>query len=142
MDQVVNQAAKMRLMSGGEIKVPMVLRAPVGATTRGAQHSQSPEAWFMHTPGLKVVVPSTPYDAKGLLKTAIRDDNPVVFFEHKYLYGTKSPGGKAKTAVDEIAETFTPATLDEYTIPFGKAEVRRIGKKEREEKSKKLFNKE
>ena len=106
MDQVCNQAAKMRFMMGGQVKVPLVIRAPVGATGRAAQHSQSLEAWFMHTPGLKVVFPSTPYDAKGLLKSAIRDDNPVMFFEHKLLYGGSSPGGKAKTAVDGLGEAF------------------------------------
>lgn len=128
MDQVVNQAAKMRLISGGQAKVPLVIRAPLGSTNRGAQHGQSVEAWFMHTPGLKVVVPSTPYDAKGLLLTAIRDDNPVMFFEHKYLYGSKSPGGKASTAGEEIVEGFTPAPREEYTIPFGKADVKKEGR--------------
>ncbi len=89
MDQVVNQAAKMHYMSNGQVRVPMVLRLPVGASQRGAQHGQSSEAWFMHTPGLKVVCPATPYDAKGLLLAAIRDDNPVIFLEHKLLYGGK-----------------------------------------------------
>lgn len=128
MDQVCNQAAKIRLMMGGQVKVPLVIRAPIGATGRAAQHSQSLEAWFMHTPGLKVVMPSTPYDAKGLLKTAIRDDNPVMFFEHKMLYGAASPGGKAKTAVDELDETFKPAPAEEYYIPFGVADIKRQGK--------------
>lgn len=128
MDQVCNQAAKMRLMMGGQVKVPLVIRAPIGATGRAAQHSQSLEAWFMHTPGLKVVLPSTPYDAKGLLKTAIRDDNPVMFFEHKMLYGAASPGGKAKTAVDDLDESFKPAPEEEYYIPFGVADVKRQGK--------------
>ena len=127
MDQICNQAAKIRFMMGGQVMVPMVMRAPVGATGRAAQHSQSLEAWFMHTPGLKVVMPSTPYDAKGLLKTAIRDDNPVVFLEHKLLYGSASPGGKAKTAVGKLGEDFKPAPEEEYTIPFGVAEVRRSG---------------
>src|SRR5579871_4108635 len=76
MDQVVNQAAKMHYMSNGTVRVPMVLRLPVGASLRGAQHGQCPEAWFLHTPGLKVLCPSNPYDAKGLLLAAIRDDNP------------------------------------------------------------------
>lgn len=128
MDQVCNQAAKLRFMLGGQVSVPVVIRAPVGATGRAAQHSQSLEAWFMHTPGLKVVFPSTPYDAKGLLKTAIRDNNPVVFFEHKMLYGGVSPGGKAKTAVDGLDEVFKPAPDIEYTIPFGVADVKRPGK--------------
>ncbi len=127
MDQICNQAAKIRLMMGGQVKVPMVIRAPMGATGRAAQHSQSLEAWFMHTPGLKVVMPSTPYDAKGLLKTAIADDNPVIFLEHKMLYGAASPGGKAKTAVDDLDETFKPAPEEEYTIPFGIADIKRVG---------------
>jgi pyruvate dehydrogenase E1 component beta subunit len=94
MDQVVNQAAKMRYMSGGQVKVPMVVRVPTGATRRGAQHGQSPDAFFTHVPGLKVAAPCTPYDAKGLLKSAIRDDNPVMFLEHKLLYGISRPGYK------------------------------------------------
>jgi pyruvate dehydrogenase E1 component beta subunit len=127
MDQLCNQAAKIRFMLGGQVTVPMVIRAPYGATGRAAQHSQSLEAWFVHTPGLKVVMPSTPYDAKGLLKTAIRDDDPVVFLEHKLLYGATSPGGKAKSAIDELDEVFTPAPDEEYTIPFGAADVKRSG---------------
>jgi len=127
MDQICNQAAKIRLMMGGQVKVPLVIRAPIGATGRAAQHSQCLEAWFMHTPGLKVVMPSTPYDAKGLLKTAIRDDNPVIFLEHKMLYGATSPGGKAKTAVDDLDEVFKPAPEEEYYIPFGIADIKRSG---------------
>jgi len=111
MDQMVNQAAKVHYMSGGKWKVPMVLRTTLGASRRSAaQHSQSLHAWFSHVPGLKVVMPSTPYDAKGLLKTAIRDENPVVFFEDKMMYKLKGP---------------VPA--DDYTIPFGVAGVRREG---------------
>jgi pyruvate dehydrogenase E1 component beta subunit len=111
MDQMVNQAAKVHYMSGGKWKVPMVMRATLGATRRSAaQHSQSLHAWFCHIPGLKVVLPSTPYDAKGLLKTAIRDDNPVVFFEDKMMYKLKGP---------------VPA--EEYTIPFGVADIKRVG---------------
>ncbi len=128
MDQVVNQAAKIRFMMGGQVSVPLVIRAPVGATGRAAQHSQSLEAWFMHAPGLKVVFPSTPYDAKGLLKSAIRDDNPVMFFEHKLLYGGSSPGGKAKTAVDGLGPAFRPAPATEYLVPLGVAEVKRPGR--------------
>ena len=128
MDQVCNQAAKMRFMMGGQVTVPLVIRAPVGATGRAAQHSQSLEAWFMHAPGLKVAFPSTPYDAKGLLKSAIRDDNPVMFFEHKLLYGGSSPGGKAKTAVDGLGEAFRPAPAGEYVVPFGVADVKRPGR--------------
>jgi pyruvate dehydrogenase E1 component beta subunit len=122
MDQVANQAAKMRYMSGGRIPVPLVLRAPVGATTRGAQHGQSLEAFFMHVPGLKVACPSNAYDAKGLLKTAIRDPNPVLFFEHKLLYGSK---GSRKEAGGLQIATVVPE--EEYLIPFGKAHVVRSG---------------
>jgi acetoin:2,6-dichlorophenolindophenol oxidoreductase subunit beta len=111
MDQLVNQAAKIHYMSGGKLKVPMVLRTTLGATRRSAaQHSQSLHAWVSHVPGLKVVVPSTPYDAKGLLKSAIRDDNPVVFFEDKMMYQLKGP---------------VPA--EEYTIPLGVADIKRAG---------------
>jgi acetoin:2,6-dichlorophenolindophenol oxidoreductase subunit beta len=127
MDQICNQAAKLRFMMGGQVKIPLVFRAPMGATGRAAQHSQCLEAWFMHTPGLKVVLPSTPYDAKGLFKTAIRDDNPVIILEHKLLYGAKSPGGKAQTAVDDLGDVFKPAPEEEYTIPFGVADIKRAG---------------
>ena len=128
MDQICNQAAKIRLMMGGQVKVPLVIRAPYGATGRAAQHSQSLEAWFMHTPGLKIIMPSTPYDAKGLLKSAIRDDNPVLCFEHKLLYGATSPGGKAKTVVDDLDESsFTPAPEEEYLVALGEAKVVRPG---------------
>lgn len=89
MDEMVNQAAKMRYMSGGKLSVPMVMRAPVGTTNRGAQHGQCPESFFVHVPGLKVVCVSDAYNAKGLLKSAVRDDNPVLIFEHKLLYGSK-----------------------------------------------------
>lgn len=128
MDQICNQAAKIRLMMGGQVSVPVVFRAPYGATGRAAQHSQSLEAWFAHVPGLKVVMPSTPYDAKGLLKTAIRDDNPVIFLEHKLLYGASSPGGKAKTAVDDLDATFRPAPDEPYYLPFGVADIKREGR--------------
>ncbi|HQK94032.1 MAG TPA: alpha-ketoacid dehydrogenase subunit beta [Armatimonadota bacterium] len=122
MDQLVNQAAKMRYMSGGKLTVPMVMRAPCGATTRAAQHGQSPESFFIHVPGLKVACPSTAYDAKGLLKTAIRDDNPVLFFEHKLLYGSK--GMRAEVgALSPVGEV----PIEDYTIPFGQAVVRREG---------------
>jgi len=111
MDQMVNQAAKIHYMSGGKLKAPMVIRTTLGATRRSAaQHSQSLHAWFSHVPGLKVALPATPYDAKGLLKTAIRDDNPVVFFEDKLMYQKKGP---------------VPA--EEYTLPFGVADVKREG---------------
>lgn len=112
LDQLANQAAKMRYMFGGKTSVPMVLRTEGGAgRSLGAHHSQSLEAWLLHVPGLKVVMPATPYDAKGLLKSAIRDDNPVVFIEHKMLYGTKG----------EVPE-------EPYIIPLGKAEVKRPGR--------------
>ena len=112
MDQLVNQAAKLRFMFGGKAKVPLVLRTPAGSGTgAAAHHSQSFEAWFIHVPGLKVVMPSTPYDVKGLLLASIRDDNPVVFVEHKLLYKTRGP----------VPE-------EEYTIPLGVADVKRPGK--------------
>src|SRR5438094_5787760 len=123
MDQLANQAAKMRYMSGGKVTVPMVFRAPVGATTRGAQHGQSLEAFYMHVPGLKVACPSNPYDGKGLLKTAIRDDNPVIFFEHKLLYGSK---GARKEAGGVEALAVVPE--EEYLIPFGQAKIARPGR--------------
>jgi pyruvate dehydrogenase E1 component beta subunit len=112
MEQLVNQAAKMRFMFGGTIEVPFVLRTPAGSGTgAAAQHSQSLENWFVHVPGLKVVMPSTPYDVKGLLLSSIRDDNPVIFVEHKLLYKTKGP----------VPE-------EPYTIPLGIAEVKREGR--------------
>jgi len=112
MDQVVNQAAKVHYMSGGTWKVPLVVRTTMGASRRSAaQHSQSLQAWPSHVPGLKVVLPSTPYDAKGLMKTAIRDDNPVVIFEDKMMYRLKGP-----------------VPTEEYTIPFGVADIKRAGK--------------
>jgi acetoin:2,6-dichlorophenolindophenol oxidoreductase subunit beta len=111
MDQMVNQAAKIHYMSGGKWKVPMVMRTTLGATRRSAaQHSQSLHAWFCHVPGLKVVLPSTPYDAKGLLKSAIRDDNPVVFFEDKMMFRLKGP-----------------VPSEDYTIPLGVADIKRRG---------------
>ncbi len=112
MEPIVNQAAKLSYMFGGKAKVPVVIRAQEGAGRgNAAQHSQSLEAWFCHIPGLKVVTPSTPADAKGLLKSAIRDDNPVIFLEHKVLYFSKGP-----------------VPTGEYTIPLGVADVKRTGK--------------
>ncbi|WP_034322381.1 alpha-ketoacid dehydrogenase subunit beta [Bacillus zhangzhouensis] len=112
MDQLVNQAAKTRYMFGGKGKVPLVVRTPAGSGTgAAAQHSQSLEAWMAHIPGLKVVQPSTAYDAKGLLKAAMNDDNPVIFYEHKLLYKT----------IGEVPE-------EQYSIPLGKADVKRSGK--------------
>ncbi|MCK4377025.1 MAG: alpha-ketoacid dehydrogenase subunit beta [Actinomycetia bacterium] len=111
MEQIVNQAAKMKYMFGGKAKIPMVIRTPAGSGTgAAAQHSQSLEAWFTHVPGLKVVMPSTPYDAKGLLISSIRDDNPIIFIEHKLLY--KISG--------EVPE-------EEYEIPLGVADIKREG---------------
>ncbi|MFB6453552.1 alpha-ketoacid dehydrogenase subunit beta [Bradyrhizobium tunisiense] len=122
MDQVVNQAAKMRYMSNGQVKVPLVLRLPVGASQRGAQHGQSSEAWFMHTPGLKVACPATPYDAKGMLIAAIRDDNPVIFLEHKLLYGGK--GTRKESAQISLG---TDVPTGDYEVPLGPAAIRRDG---------------
>lgn len=112
MDQIVNQAAKIHYMFGGRMKVPLVFRAPTGSGGRGnaAQHSQSLEAWFMHVPGLKVVMPATPFDMIGLLKTAIRDEDPVIFLEHKALYIHKGP-----------------VPVEEYLLPFGRADIKRKG---------------
>jgi pyruvate dehydrogenase E1 component beta subunit len=111
MDQVVNQAAKTRYMSGGSLTAPLTVRTTLGATRRSAaQHSQSLHAWLAHVPGLKVALPSTPYDAKGLYKTAIRDDDPTILFEDKMMFATKGP----------VPE-------EEYLIPFGEADVKREG---------------
>jgi acetoin:2,6-dichlorophenolindophenol oxidoreductase subunit beta len=122
MDQLANEAAKMRYMSGGTLSVPMVMRAPLGATARGAQHAQSLEAFFTHVPGLKVACPSTAYDAKGLLKSAVRDDNPVIIFEHKLLYGSKGARSE-KGAVSPVGDV----PDEEYLVPFGKGVIRRPG---------------
>jgi len=111
MDQIVNQVAKIRYMVGGQLDVPLVIRTQGGAgRSSAAQHAQSLEAWFVHIPGLLVVMPATPYDAKGLLKTAIRDDNPIMFIEHKLLYTEKG----------ELPD-------EEYTIPLGVADIKREG---------------
>jgi pyruvate dehydrogenase E1 component beta subunit len=113
LDQIVNSAAKMLYMSGGQFPVPMVIRGPGGAAHQlAAQHSQALEAWFCHVPGLKVVTPSTPSDAKGLLKSSIRDNNPVIFIESEVLYGTRG----------EVPED------EDYLIPLGAAEIKRPGK--------------
>jgi pyruvate/2-oxoglutarate/acetoin dehydrogenase E1 component len=112
MDELVNQTAKIRYMLGGQVKIPMVVWCPDGAGIRAAaQHSQSLEAWFVHTPGLKVVVPSEPADVKGLIKTAIRDDDPVMFFQHKKLFAKQGPVPEG-----------------DYTIPLGQAAVKRTGR--------------
>lgn len=121
MDELVNQAAKLRYMSGGKLSVPMVMRAPVGATTRGAQHGQCTESYFAHVPGLKVVAPSDAYHAKGIIKAAIRDNNPVLVFEHKLLYGSK--GREAVGSFDLTAEV----PDEDYVVPIGKAVLKRSG---------------
>ena len=122
MDQIVNNAAKLRYMSGGTISVPMVMRAPIGATGRGAQHAQNMERYFTGVPGIKVVAVSNAYDAKGILKAAVRDDNPVLIFEHKLLYGSKGarmePG--AVDATSDVPE-------GDYIVPLDRAAVRRKG---------------
>src|ERR1044071_1754739 len=112
MEQIVNQAAKMRFMLGGEVSVPVVMRFPAGSGTgAAAQHSQSLEAWLGHVPGLKVIQPATPYDAKGMLLAAVADPDPVMIFEHKLLYKMKGP----------VPEGY-------YTVPIGKADIRREGR--------------
>jgi pyruvate/2-oxoglutarate/acetoin dehydrogenase E1 component len=121
MDELVNQAAKMRYMSGGKLRVPLVMRAPVGATHRGAQHGQCPESYFTHVPGLKVVSVSDAHSAKGILKSAVRDDNPVLIFEHKLLYGSK--GRQQAGGLDLTA----PVPQEEYLLPLDTAIVKRAG---------------
>lgn len=112
LDELYNQAAKMRYMFGGKAKIPMVIRAPVGAgVSAAAQHSQSNEAWFTHIPGIKVVMPASPADAKGLMEAAVRDDNPVVYLEHKLMLGVQG----------DVPE-------GEYIVPIGKADIKRSGK--------------
>ncbi len=123
MDQIVNNAAKMRYMSGGTIAVPMVMRAPVGATGRGAQHAQNMERYFTGVPGIKVVAVSNAYDAKGILKSAVRDDNPVLIFEHKLLYGSKG----ARTEPGAVDAT-SDVPDEDYTVPLDRAAVRRNGR--------------
>jgi len=112
MDQIVNHCAKMRYMFGGQVTLPLVIRAPGGGgTQKGAQHSHSIESWFVNAPGIRVVIPSTPYDVKGLLKTAIRSDDPILFIEHEMLYNTKG----------EVPD-------EEYLLPLGSADVKRAGR--------------
>ena len=123
MDQVVNQIAKLRYMSGGKLKVPVVMRAPVGVTGRGAQHAQNLEPYFLSCPGIKIVAPSTAYDAYGLLKAAVRDDDPVLIFEHKLLYGAKG-ARKEEGAIDGSSEI----PEEDYTVPIGEGIKRREGK--------------
>lgn len=123
MDQVANEIAKLRYMSGGKLKVPIVMRAPVGVTGRGSQHAQNLEPYFISCPGLKVVAPATAYDAVGLLKAAVRDDDPVLMFEHKLLYGSKGPRQETGSvdASSEIPD-------EDYIVPIGNGIIRREGK--------------
>ncbi|MBV9645430.1 MAG: alpha-ketoacid dehydrogenase subunit beta [Verrucomicrobia bacterium] len=121
-DQIINNAAKMRYMSGGRCQVPLVMRAPVGATGRGSQHAQNMERYFTGVPGLKIVAVSTAYDAKGILKAAVRDNNPVLIFEHKLLYGSK--GARVESgAIDATSEI----PDHDYVVPLDKAALRRSG---------------
>jgi len=122
MDQIANEAPKLRYMSGGQVSVPLVMRAPIGSTRRGSQHAQCLEGFFTHVPGLKVLAPSTAYDAKGLLKAAVRDENPVLFFEHKLLYGSKGQRAE-KGALSPMGEV----PDEDYTVPIGKGIIRREG---------------
>jgi acetoin:2,6-dichlorophenolindophenol oxidoreductase subunit beta len=123
MDQMANEVPKMRYMSGGKLTVPMVMRAPVGVTGRGAQHSQSLETFFLPVPGLKIACPATAYDAVGLLRAAVRCDDPVMIFEHKLLYGSK--GARAESGAVDASSDIPD---EDYTVPFGQAVVRREGK--------------
>ncbi len=122
MDQIVNNAAKLRYMSGGMVSVPLVMRAPVGASGRSAQHAQNMERFFLGVPGLKLVAPSNAYDAKGLLKAAVRSDDPVMIFEHKLLYGSK--GTRAESDSIDAGSEIPP---QDYIVPLGKAAVGREG---------------
>jgi pyruvate/2-oxoglutarate/acetoin dehydrogenase E1 component len=122
MDQIVNQIAKLRYMSGGKLAVPIVMRAPVGVTGRGAQHAQCLEPFFISCPGIKIVAPATAYDAAGLLRSAVRDDDPVLMFEHKLLYGSKGP--RAETGAVDASSDIPD---EDYTVPIGKGMVRREG---------------
>ena len=120
-DQIVQQATKLRYMSGGQVKVPVVFQIPTGASGRGAQHANAMEGFFFHIPGIKIVTPATPYDAKGLFKSAVRDDNPVLFCVHKHLYGSKG----RKLVQSSVSTGYVPE--EEYTIPLGVADVKHAG---------------
>jgi len=122
MDQVANNIAKLRYMSGGKVTVPIVMRAPVGVTGRGAQHAQNMETFFLPLPGIKIVVPATAYDALGLLRSAVRCDDPVLMFEHKLLYGSK--GARRETGTVDASSDIPD---EDYVVPIGKAAVRRDG---------------
>jgi pyruvate dehydrogenase E1 component beta subunit len=121
MDQIIQQASKLRYMSGGQVQVPIVLQMPTGASGRGSQHANSVEGYFFHVPGLKVVTPSTPYDAKGLMISSIRDNNPVMFCVHKHNYGSKGrPLSKSGIATGHVPE-------EPYTLELGSADIKRKG---------------
>ncbi len=122
-DQIIDNIAKLRFMSGGKLTLPLVMRAPVGVTGRGAQHAQNLETYFLSCPGIKIVAPATAYDAMGLLRAAVRDEDPVLLFEHKLLYGSKGMRAEAggTDASSEIPE-------GDFTVPIGKAAVRREGR--------------
>lgn len=128
MDQIFNQLAKIHYMFGGSLEVPAVVRVPCGSrypvASGAAQHSQSLEAWFMHTPGIKVVTPSTPYDAKGLLISAIRENDPVLFIEHKLLYYAR----RVRRLREQFPSLIGSVPEEAYVIPFGKADIKRRGK--------------
>lgn len=120
-DQIIQECTKLRYMSGGQVKIPLVFQLPTGASGRGAQHANSLESFFFHIPGLKIVSPATPYDAKGLFKSAVRDDNPVLFCVHKHLYGSKGrPLAQSSLSIGHVPE-------EEYLIPLGVADVKRAG---------------
>jgi len=121
-DQVIQQAAKLRYMSGGQVEVPLVFQLPTGASGRGAQHSNSLETVFFGVPGLEIVTPSSPYDAKGLFKTAVRSQNPVLFCVHKHLYGSRG-----RNLAHRDTSTGIVPEGDDYTIPFGVADIKREG---------------
>lgn len=119
-DQIVQQATKLRYMSGGQVKIPIVFQMPTGASGRGAQHANNMESFFFHIPGIKIITPATPYDAKGLFKSAIRDDNPVLFCVHKHLYGSKGRRLEESSVSRHVPET-------EYFIPIGVGDVKKSG---------------
>jgi pyruvate dehydrogenase E1 component beta subunit len=122
-DQIIDNIAKLRYMSGGKLKLPLVMRAPVGVTGRGAQHAQSLETYFLSCPGIKIVAPATAYDAMGLLRSAVRDEDPVLIFEHKLLYGSK--GMRAETGTLDASSEIPEG---DFTVPIGRAAVRREGR--------------
>ena len=120
-DQIVQQCTKLRYMSGGQVKIPLVFQMPTGASGRGAQHANNMESFFFHIPGLKIITPATPYDAKGLFKSAVRDDNPVLFCVHKHLYGSKG----RKLVESSVSRGHVPE--EEYLIPLGEADIKHPG---------------